>query len=631
MKISRDAVQPLWLLVAGYWIWMVWACAGEWSNNQDYNYGWFVAPLALYFWWKRGERPQAGVTSDEWQVTGGRLGGEETKRPKDQETGRWFAWLVVQVSLLLIFPLEVVRQTPIHWRPVLWTIGLIAFGNTLAVAWLAGGRAALRRVAFPAAFMLLAIPWPTFLESAISFPLMQLVTQWSVGILHLLGYPATAAGTTITLPNCTVGVEEACSGLRSLQTALMVGAAAGELARLKTGARLALILVAFVMALAGNQVRVLMLVMAGINGGNSAVSQVHDTAGYVVLAILLGGVGLAAWAMGKVGLREGAGGKVGRWEGREVERLKDQKSKRLRDEELEGANRAERDRLERSDSRETGSLGGEINWGRWESEEGSGQDEVGSWQYQLAGQDRPVSQTRLAAGKEEKEDCGFEIGNWIKGAAGWIVLSVGCVAMLGAHGWFWWRGSLAPAPVVAMLSPAQSGDFQADEKVPAEILGVLQPDEYRYIRGVRDGVPGKVAGYHFYWRPRKGNANQLYHRPDRCMPGAGWRIEGKVERQSVRLGDRDFVFNVFPFRGPGGPALMLWGSFLNGEPVEIEFNNDVYLNTANLAQFIRTGTRTYSYEVAALIMPYGEGRRPSTEEIEDFANRVFTTSGQQHP
>jgi exosortase/archaeosortase family protein len=386
---------------------------------------------------------------------------------------------------------------------------------------------------------------------------MQLVTQWSVGILHLLGYPATAAGTTITLPNCTVGVEEACSGLRSLQTALMVGAAAGELARLKTGARLALLLVAFVMALAGNQVRVLMLVMAGINGGNAAVSQVHDTAGYVVLAILLVGVGSAAWAMGKVGLRKYEGGKVKRWEGQ-----------------------------------------------------------------------KGVS-SQLAEGREQNEEVEggrFEIGDLRKGGTGgWVVLGVAVAAMVFAHGWFWWRGSLAPAPVAAMLSPAQSGDFQADENVPAEILGILGPDEYRYIRGVRDGVPGKVAGYHFYWRPRKGNANQLYHRPDRCMPGAGWRIEGEVERQSVRLGEREFVFNVFPFRGPGGPALMLWGSFLNGEPVEIEFNSDVYVNTANLAQFIRTGTRTYSYEVAALIMPY-EGARPSPEQIEAFANRVFTTS-----
>jgi hypothetical protein len=176
-----------------------------------------------------------------------------------------------------------------------------------------------------------------------------------------------------------------------------------------------------------------------------------------------------------------------------------------------------------------------------------------------------------------------------------------------------------------MLSPAAGRDFQTDENVPAEILGVLRPDEYRYIREVHDGVAGKVAGYHFYWRPRKGNANQLYHRPDRCMPGAGWRIDGQVTTQDVKVGGRELRFNVFPFRGPVGPALMLWGSFLNGEPVEIEFNSDVYLNTANLAQFIRTGTRTYSYEVAALIMPYA-GQRPSAAEVEAFANRIFTVA-----
>jgi exosortase len=523
---------------------MIWACSGEWSNNQDYNYGSFVPPLALYFWWKRREAANAGVASDKWQVRVGQ-GSQRC----------WLAWAAVLFSLLLIFPLEVVRQTPIHWRPVLWSIGLIAFANTLAVAWLTGGRMSLRTILFPAAFMLLGIPWPTFVENAISFPLMQLVTQWSVGLIHLLGYPATAAGTTITLPNCTVGVEEACSGLRSLQTALMVGAAAGELARLRTGARLALLLVAFVLALAGNQVRVLMLVMAGMAGGNTAVASMHDAAGYVVLAILLCGVGLAAWAMGKLGgvVKEGRRFQIGD----------------LRDEEDVGRDRNE-----------------EVEGGR------------------------------------------FQIGDLRKGGTGgWVVLGVACAAMVLAHGWFWWRGSMAPAPKAAMLSPAEGGDFQADENVPAEILGILDPDEYRYIREVRDGVPGKVSGYHFYWRPRKGNANQLYHRPDRCMPGAGWRIEGEVERQSVRLGDREFVFNVFPFRGPGGPALMLWGSFLNGEPVEIEFNNDVYVNTANLAQFIRTGTRTYSYEVAALIMPY-EGSRPTPAQIEAFANRVFTATEQ---
>jgi exosortase len=407
-------------------------------------------------------------------------------------------------------------------------------GNTLAAAWLTGGRARFKIFLIPTLFMLVGVPWPTFLESAVAYPLMPVVTRWAVGALHFLGYPATAAGTTITLPNCTVGVEEACSGLRSLQTALMVGVAAGELTRLGAWGRVALMIVAFVMALAGNQVRVLMLALAGIGGGNKAVENLHDTAGYVVLAILLGGVGLAA-TLGK----------------------------------------------------------------RWQT---------------------------LAPGKAAPKVAALSAspGHRPSVAAGWLVLAFGGFALLGANSWYWWRASLAAPPSPPILAPVGNAGFVIDENVPAAILGVLQPDRYTYIRESVDGTPTRAIGYHFYWEPRRGNANQLYHRPDRCMPGAGWRIEGDITRETIRLGDREVTFNVFPFRGPGGPALMLWGSYLNGEPVEIAFTSDVYVNTANLAQFIRTGTRDYSYEVAACIMPYPEGVRPGLAEIEAYANRVFT-------
>ena len=515
-------LHPLWLLVAGYWLWLIWACAGEWTNSEDYNYGWFVPPLALYFLWKRLEGAPLSAS-----VPG-------------HGNARFLAWGAIALSILVILPLEVVRQTPIHWRPNLWAIGFLAVANTLAVAWLTGGRARFKIFLIPTLFMLVGIPWPTFLEHAVAYPLMPVVTRWAVGLLHFLGYPATAAGTTITLPNCTVGVEEACSGLRSLQTALMVGVAAGELTRLGARGRIVLLVVAFVMAVIGNQVRVLMLALAGINGGNQAVADLHDTAGDVVLAILLGGVGLAATI------------------GKRLERV-------IRD---------------------------------------------------VAPAAAPVPSASVAVAGSAGRTPSF--------AAGFVVLALGAAALLGANAWYWWRAGLAAPPSPPLLAPVGDAGFVIDENVPPAILGVLQPDQYTYIREAMDGTPTRAIGYHFYWEPRRGNANQLYHRPDRCMPGAGWRIEGEVTRETFRLGDREVTFNVFPFRGPAGPALMLWGSYLNGEPVEIEFTSDVYVNTSNLAQFIRTGTRDYSYEVAACIMPYPEGARPGLAEIEAYANRVFT-------
>ncbi len=510
--------EPLWLLAVGYWVWLIWACAGEWTTSEDYGYGWLVPPLALYFLWKRIEQD-----NHPW-----------AQQAPASGALRGVVYAVLALSLVAIMPLEVVRQTPIHWRPILWAIGGLAVANTLAVAWLTGGRARLGVVLVPSLFMLVAIPWPTFVENSVSFPLMQVVTRWSVGLIHLLGYPATAAGTTIHLSNCVVGVEEACSGLRSLQTALMVGLAAGELTRLGTLGRMVLLLMAFVMAIAGNQVRVLMLAVAGIQGGNVAVEQLHDTAGYVVMGMLLVGVGLAAYAAAQ--LRQVLG--------------------------------------------------------------------------------RPEPGNKTVAVTPEVPMLALPHAPNLNVA----LLALACLAMFSAHAWFWVRGSLAAKPAAAMLQPMETAGFLVDENVPPAILAVLNPDESNYVR---EAASERVIGYHFYWKPRRGNANQLYHRPDRCMPGAGWRIDGEVTQQAIKIGGRDFAFNVFPFHGPAGLALLLWGSFLNGEPIEVEFNTDVYLGTANLWQFVRTGTRIHSYEVAAFIMPYQKGERPSPADVEAFANRVF--------
>lgn len=511
---SRGTIA-LAALAFGFWVWLIWVCAGDWLGSADYSHGWFVPLLALYFLWKRIEEPAA----------------REFQEPV---RGRLLAWIILACAVLLVAPLELVRLTPIHWRPVLWAIGFLAVATTLASAWLAGGRAAFAVVAFPALFMLLGIPWPTFAENRISFPLMQLVTGWTVDILRMAGFPASAAGTTITLPNCTVGVEEACSGLRSLQTALMVGVAAGELTRLNVRWRVVLLGVAVAMAVAGNQARVLFLALAGVWGGSPAVDRFHDGAGYLVLAILLGGVGLATLM-------------ASRWQDSPALRLP-------------------------------------YVDGDWQS-----------------------APPRLTA---------------------WCALlpAVGMAAFLGAHSWFWVKESQADRPASALLRPAASKGLIVDAEVPRAILDVLKPDEFSYIREHSGGATPKVIGYHFYWKPRTGNANQLYHRPDLCMPGAGWRIEGDVVRETIQVGKREVTFNIFPLRSPGGQVLMLWGAFLNGEPVQMAFNTDVYLGTASLRHFLRTGTRTHSYEVAALIMPYKGGQRPSHPEIEAFANRVFASA-----
>src|SRR5438094_9120797 len=79
----------------------------------------------------------------------------------------------------------------------------------------------------------------------------------------LLGIPAQVQGNLIRVSNGLVGVNEACSGIRSLQTSLMIGLLCGELKRLSILRRAALVGGAVAIALVANFLRAVVLVAVG--------------------------------------------------------------------------------------------------------------------------------------------------------------------------------------------------------------------------------------------------------------------------------------------------------------------------------------------------------------------------------
>jgi len=90
--------------------------------------------------------------------------------------------------------------------------------DQLAFLWSVGGVSWLRHFAFPVAFTLIAVPWVSPLEEPIVQGLMRVVAAISSELVALFGIPAQLEGNLIRIPNGLVGVNEACSGVRSLQT-----------------------------------------------------------------------------------------------------------------------------------------------------------------------------------------------------------------------------------------------------------------------------------------------------------------------------------------------------------------------------------------------------------------------------
>src|SRR2546428_6039119 len=87
------------------------------------------------------------------------------------------------------------------------------------------GSKILRVLAFPLAFLFFMVPLPAILFYAVAFPLQGLAAQNAVWALDLLGIPVLRDGNVIQLSQISLGVAEACSGIRSLISLLALALA----------------------------------------------------------------------------------------------------------------------------------------------------------------------------------------------------------------------------------------------------------------------------------------------------------------------------------------------------------------------------------------------------------------------
>ncbi len=293
---SRFVLPPDALLLVAT-LGLLWFLLGrqlshEWSANEQYSYGWFVPFLAAFLFWLRWEEWRTGERAEDQSrgPSDGRHGG----RPSSG-AGLRASLLPAGILLLLLFPIRLFEVANPDWRPLSWAHALVVVGLTLLLIGHRGGRAAARHFAFPVCFILVAVPWLTPIEAPLVHGLMRLVAAMATETLTLFGIPAQLEGSLIRVATGVVGVNEACSGVRSLQTSLMIGLLLGELKRLTTIRRIGLVAGALAIALLANFVRAFFLVWIAATRNLSAVERWHDLAGYAIVgAVFFGTIALAA-------------------------------------------------------------------------------------------------------------------------------------------------------------------------------------------------------------------------------------------------------------------------------------------------------------------------------------------------
>jgi exosortase len=162
------------------------------------------------------------------------------------------------------------------------------------------GWAGVKHFAFAAAFILLALPIPAVVYDPIVMSLQSWIAAMNVEVLNMFGVPAQKTGSLIQLPNCTVGVDEACSGIRSLQSTVMATLFIGFLTLRRTGLKVLLFLIGIALAIFGNVVRSLFLSFTANGRGIEGIQTYHDAAGWSILAFTAAGVILFAWWLSRL-------------------------------------------------------------------------------------------------------------------------------------------------------------------------------------------------------------------------------------------------------------------------------------------------------------------------------------------
>src|ERR1700730_15253879 len=247
------------------WAIVVRQVAVEWSVNPQYAYAWSVPFLSLF------------LLVREWR----------SRPPPRPPTDVTYLAIAALILISCLLPVRIIAESNPDWRMTSWALALIVAGIGLMGTTMIGGLPWLRHFALIICLPLTAVPWPVQFEQWLVQSLMRLVAAVTVEVVNVFGIAAVREGNLIRVANGVVGIDEACSGIRSLQATLMIALTLGQLFRLSLARRFWLIVAGSAIAFLTNVTRTTILVSIGATHGIPTLAAWHDPAGFTVTAVCL--------------------------------------------------------------------------------------------------------------------------------------------------------------------------------------------------------------------------------------------------------------------------------------------------------------------------------------------------------
>ncbi|QGN56540.1 exosortase V [Novosphingobium sp. Gsoil 351] len=193
--------------------------------------------------------------------------------------------LLVALALAVLLPLFLLARI----THIVEFEGYLMYAVLLTALWSAIGSAAMRVLWFPLFYLAFIFPPPETLVAAATLPMKMELSRMAVWFLALFGYPIGGQGVSIYIGQYELLVAAACSGLNSI-VALSAISLFYIYMRHRAEWPYAVVLVLFIVpvALLGNFVRVLILILLTYHAGEAAAQGfLHNFAGLVMFAAAL--------------------------------------------------------------------------------------------------------------------------------------------------------------------------------------------------------------------------------------------------------------------------------------------------------------------------------------------------------
>ena len=240
----------------------------DWWSDPEAGHGLLLFPIAVWLAWRRG-----------WLT-------DATAQP--------------MLGLALLAAAVVLRYLS-GLAAELFTMRASLFGAVVALIVYRGG---LRQVAhwwLPLSLFALSVPIPDVLLGTIALPLQLKASQMGAWLLEARHVPVVLSGNVIHLPERSLFVTEACSGLRSLTALLALGLLIGGLWLRSPWSRVVIALISVPVAMLLNGLRVFLTgFLVHFVSPELGDGFMHYTEGWVMFVLAFGLLGAAAWVVSRI-------------------------------------------------------------------------------------------------------------------------------------------------------------------------------------------------------------------------------------------------------------------------------------------------------------------------------------------